>query len=249
MLICRTYKDLDHLFIGINKEFATDPDTMAIKKTSMVIYGKPFYMEADSPRFTLNISKLQYGNMKFNRLKKDYIDQEELKFFKNKIQDQKGLSCTFYFNKRKEKRGASSNNGPCLIAIVLTRESRSSKWEQATVYYRASQINRIFGVDLLLISKFIKELPECCEIKKISIFIPNPFHSISYLPVQEKLFGFTKDDIIGQENKERYQGIVNRFYMGQHSNYAVRNRMQMAYYGERVWKKIDQESLTLEDKT
>lgn len=248
MLIVRRYKDLSQLFLGINREIATNAPELLTHSTLQVGYCKPLYLEAEEPRFGINMAELQYTARKFSKLKQTYVDQEELKFFKAKIREQKGLSCTFYFKNRKARQGSNSDNGPCLIAIVVTRPKKNGIWDTAHIYYRSTQINRIFGIDLLLISKFVEELPDCCDVHKCCFHIPQPWQAAMYLPAQQGLFKFKVEDMAEGTYKQQFEDNIERMYSGQKSSYKAARRMQEIYYGERHYQMVDQNIFKLEDE-
>ena len=89
----------------------------------------------------------------------------------NLLKTASGLSLTYYFKQKK------INNGSCLIAIVLSRKDRKKKWIRCNVIYRTTETQRRMAADLVLIHSFIKELPECCEIERVTFYMAQTYTS------------------------------------------------------------------------
>ena len=119
----------------------------------------------------IDLAAFGYAKNKWSQLMRVYIDYESLTVFKERLSSASGLSLTYYFKQKKV------NNGSCLIGVVLTRSNRKGPWERAKVLYRTTEIQRRFAADLVLISVFLKELPECCAINEVYFYFPQSYIS------------------------------------------------------------------------
>lgn len=225
------YNDFTQLFLQLNKELLVNIDEYAIDcKGPKTSYG-PLFISTDNCSFNFDLSKLAYTETKMKMLIHDYINVEEYVNFRDKLDNATGTSTTFYFNQKKPRKGTASYNGPCLVAIVFTRNTRKSAWEQAHVYYRTTELNRRFAADLALLSMLFREFTP--EVKQFNFYIPmNYFNSragASYLhvfnvgwhnlnpenPMHKFMFKFRDEFLEGNRN----------------TTYKCVNRMILAYNG------------------
>lgn len=246
----KRYKSLTDLYLLLNRDIILHPEEYVEKVPGAAAYIRPLLLESSSSEFNLNISNMCYSKNKFNRLKNTYISQDELKRFKEKVKVQTGMSVTFYFNQEKKKQGTTSDNGPCLISIVLTRPDKRSKWDTATLMYRTTQLNRIFAVDMLLVSKFIQELPDNCEIQTVRLFIPQPWQNVTIMPAYLKLFNVREDEIDSDHPyHEKLRMAFKRNFMDPKklSSYKLVKREQMKYFGLKTWPDLDQDNYHVQE--
>lgn len=155
-----TYKNFDDMYYNVNREFFLHPE-MITTLLSDSGYVENVVIGCKSWKCTLDLSMVGYKKTKWGHLLNTYIDYDELVKFKEKLDKVTGVSFTFYFKQKKK------NNGSCLIAIVFTRQNRLSKWTGMKVLYRATETQRRMAADLVMLNRFITELPECCDIKNV----------------------------------------------------------------------------------
>lgn len=246
----KSYNSFTDLFLLLNRDIILHPEEYVGSVQGATAYIRPLLLSSSSAEFNFNISELNYGKNKFNRLRNTYISQEAFIEFKEKFKKQKGSSCTFYFNQTKKKQGTTSDNGPCLIAMVFTRDNRKSEWNTVDVIYRSTQLNRIFCADLLLISKFLEEIPGGVGINKIRFYIPNPWQSTNIIPGYFKTFGVDETDICTEHEYHRsIRNKIKTLYQNPNklSNYKYVKRAQLNYFGLKTWQRLDQDQYHIQD--
>lgn len=246
----KSYNSLSDMFLLLNRDIILHPEEYVSDVPGAAAYIRPLLLSSSSTEFNMNISEMSYGSNKFNRLRNTYISQEAFIEFKEKIKKQKGCSCTFYFNQVKKKQGTTSDNGPCLVAMIFTRPNKKSEWDTVDVIYRSTQLNRIFCVDLLLISKFIDEVPGGAGIKKVRFYIPQPWQSIIILPGYFKTFGVDETDINSDHWYHRkLRNDIKRLYRDPKnvSSYKSVKRAQLNYFGVGEWKPLDQDKYHIQN--
>ncbi|MBP5407734.1 MAG: hypothetical protein J6Y42_01180, partial [Bacilli bacterium] len=143
----------------------------------------------------------------------------------------------YYFKTKKPKKGTTTDNGPCLLNIVLTRKSRKSIWTRCFIYYRTTEINRRFGADLILFNKFINELPDCCDIKEVYIILPKSYLNIRYATTQHDMSKFKEDCDLHKKMLKEYNSMkdVNK----KHSKYKSKNKIERILRKEEEYQNID----------
>lgn len=246
----KSYKSLSDMFLLLNRDIILHPEEYVSDVPGAAAYIRPLLLSSSSTEFNINISDMCYGSNKFKRLRNTYISQEAFIEFKEKLKKQKGCSCTFYFNQHKKKQGTTSDNGPCLVAMIFTRPSKKDNWNTVDVIYRSTQLNRIFCVDLLLISKFIEEIPGGAGIEKVRIYIPQPWQSIPILPGYFKMFGVDETDIDSNHwYHKKIRKDIEKLYSDPNklSSYKSVKRAQLNYFGVKEWAQLDQDKYHIQD--
>lgn len=174
-MLIKKYKNFDDMFYNLNREFLLNPNIID------VVLGDSGYVNnaviaCKTWDCNLDLSKFGYKESKWAHLLNSYIDYDELLNFYDKIKKVSGLSFTFYFKHKKR------NNGSCLISIVLTRTKRHGKWDCAKVFYRVTETQRRMAADLVMINRFINELPkDFCEIKNVIFFMAQCYCSCKFI--------------------------------------------------------------------
>lgn len=244
------YADFDDLFYELNQDILLSPSKYISKMSGS--NGKvPFMViELDSWECNLDLADMFYTKNKFCKLIETYINRETLEQFKSKLDTSKATALTFYFNQVKPKKGSASGNGPCLLSIVLTRIKRTDKWNEATISYRTTELNRRFAADLVLFNRFINELPDCCDIEKVNMVIPGSYVSGMVMAGQLKLFGVGREDI---ETEEPFHRALQKKLDGvlqpdrELSPYKAMARIQNAVNGRSSYKPIPIEELSINE--
>ena len=236
-MIVNEYHDFTELFYNINDDIIFNLDKYYDGNTGTNFYIKPMILKSYSSNCDLNLGDFNYSLIKMKYLVNNYIDLEELKNFRNHLKNSTGTSLTYYFKLKKPKRGTTTDNGPCLLNVVLTRLSRKSKWNRCFINYRTTEINRRFGADLILFDKFIKELPDICDIKEIYLNLPKAYLNLRYATTQVDISKLDENlDLHKKLLKEYHQmSDENRKY----SSYKSKNKIERILRGKEKAEMID----------
>ena len=236
-MIEKSYKDFTDLFYGILNDITFNIKEFEDGNTGTNYYIKPMVLKCFSSNCDLNLGDFNYSLIKMRYLVNKYIDLEELKSFKNHLENCTGTSLTYYFKLKKPKQGTTTDNGPCLLNIVLTRVSRKSKWTRCFINYRTTEINRRFGADLILFSKFIEELTSCCEINEIYMNLPKAYLNLRYLTTQVAIHWL-------DENIDMHKKLLKEYYQmsdkkREPSSYKSKRKIERILRGEEKANKVD----------
>ena len=236
-MITSTYKDFTELFYKLNKFIIEAIELYEDGNTGTNYYLKPMLLKSYSYNCDLNLGDFNYSSLKIKNLVNNYIDLDELREFKKNLNKHSSTSITFYFKTKKPKKGTTTDNGPCLLNIVLTRKSRGSKWTRCFINYRTTEINRRFGADLILFNKFIEELPSCCEISEIYIYLPKSYLNIRYSTTQHDMSKLTGESELQRKMLKEYKSMSDS--NKKHSSYKSKHKIERILRGEEKYQKID----------
>lgn len=236
-MIVKSYKDFTDLFNGILNDIVFHIKEYEDGNTGTNYYIKPMILQCFSSKCDLNLGDFNYSLIKMKYLVNKYIDLEQLKEFKNHLENCTGTSLTYYFKLKKPKQGTTTDNGPCLLNVVLTRLSRKSKWNRCFINYRTTEINRRFGADLILFSKFIEELPMCCEIEEIYLNLPKAYLNLRYLTTQIPWEYLDPDIDMHKKLLKEYHQMSDKGR--EHSSYKSKCKIERILRGEEKADKVD----------
>lgn len=236
-MIVKSYKDFTDLFNGILNDIVFNIKEYEDGNTGTNYYIKPMVLKCFSSKCDLNLGDFNYSLIKMKYLVNKYIDLEQLKEFKNHLENCTGTSLTYYFKMKKPKQGTTTDNGPCLLNVVLTRLSRKSKWNRCFINYRTTEINRRFGADLILFSKFIEELPKCCEIEEIYLNLPKAYLNLRYLTTQIPWEYLDSEIDMHKKLLKEYHQMSDKGR--KHSSYKSKCKIERILRGEEKADKVD----------
>lgn len=236
-MIVKSYKDFTDLFNGILNDIVFNIKEYEDGNTGTNYYIKPMVLKCFSSKCDLNLGDFNYSLIKMKYLVNKYIDLEQLKEFKNHLENCTGTSLTYYFKMKKPKQGTTTDNGPCLLNVVLTRLSRKSKWNRCFINYRTTEINRRFGADLILFSKFIEELPKCCEIEEIYLNLPKAYLNLRYLTTQIPWEHLDSEIDMHKKLLKEYHQMSDKGR--KHSSYKSKCKIERILRGEEKADKVD----------
>ena len=185
----RKYKDFDEMFLKLNQEILTNPHEMLDYTNGILGYMDNIFIACKNWDCNLDLGKFGYKKNKWPHLLKTYINYEELLKFHERLKTATGLSLTFYFNQKKV------NNGSCLIAIVLSRKDRNYNWNKCNVIYRTTETQRRMAADLCLVNSFIRELPDCCEIERVTFYMAQSYISAMVINGYYDYFGIPLESL------------------------------------------------------
>ncbi|MBO7695471.1 MAG: hypothetical protein J6T10_22830 [Methanobrevibacter sp.] len=243
-MLVEKYKNFDEMYLKLNQKFLTNPDII----TSVLSdsgYVENVVIGCKSYDCTLDLSTFGYTMGKWGHLLKTYINYENLLNFYEKLRTVSGTSYTFYFNQKKV------NNGSCLISVVLTRKNRNQKWSGMKVFYRVTETQRRMAADLVMLNRFVNELPEdICDIQSVVFFCAQIYCSAKFINGFYDYFGIPREKLdyshkwINQLKKdyERYFQPDSKIH-----TFQTLARMQKLYLGLTKYEKIDIMNLSIKN--
>lgn len=241
----RCYKDFTDLFLSINKSILVDSDAPKLSYTGKSLQLSTMYLRAESSNMEVGLDQLHYVTKnKLNKLIREYIDVDRYNTLAQDLKASKAFTFTFPFNRDKPKQGNSSGNGPCLCAIVFTRSQRK-EWEEATVLYRTTEINRRFAADLTLFNMLFKELD--LGLTAFNLFIPQAYYAFNLTPFILPLVDVNLEDIGDPVLKEKLKRAIFLLSNSELSNFKMNRRVQRVLKGEPVGKALDISNLKISD--
>lgn len=170
------FDNLTDLYYQVNRDFLTIPHEIVEYKRGVQSFIDDLIISVGSTDLDLNLHEIGFNpDSKWRHLIRSYIDAEEYFSFWEKVVKSKGTSIQFRFKNRE------GPNGPCLIALVLTRPSGKVPWNAAKVLWRTAELQRKFAADLVLINRIFEEIPEeakpFVQIEKTTFFLAQAFQS------------------------------------------------------------------------
>ena len=236
-MIQKEYDDFSDLFYSLNYDLIWFMKDYEEGNTGTNYYLKPMILKSNSSKCDLNLGDFNYSLVKLKYLINNYIDVEELKSFMNHLENCTGTSLTYYFKTKKPKRGTTTDNGPCLLNIVLTRTSRKSTWNRCFINYRTTEINRRFGADLILFSKLLEELPKCCKIEEIYLILPKAYLNLRYATTQLNIDSLNENIELHKKLIKEYNQMSDKDR--KHSSYKSKHKIERILRGEEKADKVD----------
>ena len=173
-MIYKQYKSFEDLFKELNRSIILNPDQYVIGTSGNSALLPYLILESQSVEIGDSIKKAYKNTSKFKVLVNKYLDIEKFKDFLEKAKNCSATSLTFYFNSNKKPEVHRYKNGGCILNFVLRRLKRSDPWQEITIYYRTTQLNRAFAFDLIFFNKLIELLPNC-SFKTIRMAIVSPY--------------------------------------------------------------------------
>lgn len=239
----RKYNDFDEMFLKLNQEILLHPDEMLDYTTGTLGYMDNVFIACKTYNCNLDLGRFGYTQNKWSHLLRTYIDYNKLLEFRKALGTATGLSLTYNFNQKE------INNGSCLIAIVLTRKDRKKKWSKCNVLYRTTEIQRRMAADLCLVNRFINELPECCEIERVTFYMAQSYIHANFINGYFDYFGVSYNDLSKEHPWTR--ALLNakkaNYLSGSRvTTYQSMARMQLLCMGVRKPKPIPIEKLSID---
>ena len=161
----RNYKNFDELFYQFNREILLNPTECLDYVVSTQGYVDDLLFKCDSHDCNLNLGDFGFKKYKWTSLLKTMIDKEKVLEFYEELKTTKSNCCIFNFQLQEQTKGGS------LICIVLKRHDARGKWKVCDAIFRTAELQRGFAVDLVFLHIFLRDLPDCCKISSVNIFI------------------------------------------------------------------------------
>lgn len=224
-------KDLTEVYYHINRDFLVNPSEVISYSRGVQSFADDLIIEVQSSDLELNLYKIGFNpDRKWNHLIRSYIEGADYLGFWEKVKKSTGTSLQFRFKNRE------GPNGPCLIALVLTRDNSKGPWTAVKVMWRTAELHRKFAADLVLVNKFLTEIPTECEanikIKKITFFLAQAFQSSRLIGPLIPSF-CTEDELdIEHSYPNRALDHYNKVYKDPNRptlKFAPAQRMQLLY--------------------
>lgn len=242
-MLVEKYKDFDEMFLELNRKFLLHPEII------QTVLGDSGYVEnvvigCKTPKCTLDLANFGYKKSKWGHLLNTYIDYDELQNFYKGLEKVSGLSYTFYFKHKKR------NNGSCLISVVLTRKRRHDTWTGMKVYYRVTETQRRMAADLVMLNRFVNELPDCCKIQNVIFFMAQCYCGGKFINGFFDYFGVDRKELnydhqwIRQLNADYTRYFKTRCEI---SSFMTLATMQRLYFGIDKYESVDIQSLSIKE--
>lgn len=188
-MLIEKYKNFDDMYMNLNRKFLLEPEIIT-NILSDSGYVENAVIGCKTSKCSLDLSTFGYTMGKWGHLLKTYINYDNLLTFYDKLHKVSGISYTFYFNQKKV------NNGSCLISVVLTRKNRNSKWTGMKVFYRVTETQRRMAADLVMLNRFVNELPEdVCDIQNVIFYCAQIYCSAKFINGFYDYFGISRDEL------------------------------------------------------
>lgn len=169
-LECTDFKDA---YLSLNRLYINHPEKVEFMDVCKG-YIRDVFITAKSSDISIDISQLGYTKHKWTHLINQYLVEEDILSFAEKINNITSLSATFYFRNKKPKGDA------CLVGLVIGRTTRKEPWSTLSVMYRACHTERKLAVDLVMIKTLLEEYWNVNP-DKISIYIPYCFCEAEFI--------------------------------------------------------------------
>lgn len=244
-MLIRNYKDFDDLFLNLNREMITNPEETMMYTQNIQGFQEDLVLSCESHKCTLNLGDFGYKEGKWGHLLRSYIDYPQLLEFREKLTKISGMSYTYYFNRKK------ATNGSCLIAAVVTRPKRKGPWKHLKIMYRVCELQKKFAADLVLINRFIEELPqEVCEIGNITFHMSQAYLSGMFINGYFNYFKVPRSSIAKSKHPwhKSLNSNYNRFFKSEDQihSYKALQKMQLLHFGLEKFPKIDINKLSID---
>lgn len=206
------FPTLDEAWKAINRSFLVEPSEILDYIRGSQGMVEDLIVKVKDPVCSINLHDVAFTpRSKWTHLISSYIDPEDYFDFWEKINTVTGTSYQFRFRERK------GPNGPCLIALVLTREDSKHPWTRAKIIWRTAELQRKFAADLILIHHFFKDIPEGCgekiDIQEVTLYLAQAFQSWRLVGPLVPLFcdwdEVDTEHDFGRRMKSTYDSIYN----------------------------------------
>lgn len=194
-MINLVYSDFDEVYFGVNKSIIQVPEMLTYMRSTQG-FIEDLVIDVKSIKTTkINLGELGYHKRKWDHLLGVYLDIPKLEKFYKELEKSRGLSMAFDFNRK------DSHNGSCLREIIFTRPNQNKPWTGVKIIWRATELQRRFAADLILLSKILHHAPYC-ELKNITFYMAQAYQSAMYVvPLLKPQFGFDVKKFKDSDNR------------------------------------------------
>lgn len=249
-MLVRKYKNFEEMFYSINREILLNPELIDYTNINQgLIYE--LFVACKSYDCNLNLGDFAYRKAKWGHLLNSYVDYETLLEFKKGIVSTSSLSITFYFKQKKAKTSSKSNSNPCLVALIFTRKARGKPFDKVNVICRTSELSRKLAADLVLINRFINELPkDIVQIDRVYFYYAQAYCNALLVNAYLDYFDLNIKDL-KSDNKfiNTLQKHNKKYFISWEGEqkYLALKRMQKFYFKETKYPEIKLEDLSISE--
>lgn len=188
-MLCKHYRDFSEAYFELNRDILLHPEQIDYLENTRGVIEDLFITIESSDCEKVDLAPLGYSPKKWDHLVKTYLDLEKLKGFYKSCETSKGVSIAFDFNRK------TTGNGSCMREIILTRHSRKKPWSKATIVWRATELQKRWAADLILIHHILSHIPNS-NITGIEFYVVSAYQSGMYvIPLVENLFGIDMESL------------------------------------------------------
>jgi len=241
------FSDFNTTYVETNKFFLSKPQyfnhydsTRGLVEDLIIEIGSINYSDID-------LGELGYTRKKWSDLLRTYLDADAWEDFRKKIGKSSGNSIAFDFKRK------TTGNGACLREIILTRPKRGKPFNSAKIIWRATELQKRWGADLILIGKMLEDL-ENCNFESVTFYIGSAYQSAMFIvPFLWDIFGVRSNGFSKESKHEHHRAIrkyIDKYYQpdSKPEKLAVLARLQ-AFHQKKLGgykpKKIDNDTLKL----
>lgn len=219
-MLKRSYKNFDEMFYKINREFLLHPELFDYVR-SAIGYKEDVTLCANNFDCSLNIGDFGYRLNKWTSYSKQMVDTDKFKAFKEEIEITNSTCIMFDF-------GCKDS----MLCVIFKRHDMRSRFKTCDVYFKSAELFRHFAVDLVLLSVFLKSVPNI-NLKEINIHISQTFISATYLNAFIDYFDLGVEEL--NQDHAFVKALVNakkKYFSDKDnlSNYESLLRMQKLYF-------------------
>ena len=188
-MLHKQYKDFSEAYFELNRDILLHPEQIDYMENARGVIEDLFITIDSIACDKVDLAPLGYSPKKWDHLVKTYIDRDKLREFYHLCEISKGISLGYDF-KRKD-----TGNGSCMREVILTRHSRKKPWTKATVIWRATELQKRWAADLILLHHLLSKVPNS-QFTEIEFFITSAYQSGMYvIPLVEPVFGVKMEDL------------------------------------------------------
>ena len=188
-MLKKHYKDFSEAYFELNREILLHPQHLDYLVNTRGIVEDLFLTLDSIDCEKVDLAPLGYSPRKWGHLVKTYIDLDKLREFFHLCEISKGISIGYDFKRK------NTGNGSCMREIILTRHSGKKPWTKATVIWRATELQKRWAADLILLHHLLFKVPNS-QFFKIEFFITSAYQSGMYvIPLMEPVFGVKMRDL------------------------------------------------------
>lgn len=181
-MLKKHYKDFSEAYFGLNRDILLHPQQINYLENTRGVIEDLFITLDGYGCERIDLAPLGYSPRKWDHLVKTYIDLDKLREFYHLCEISKGISIAFDFNRK------TVGNGSCMREVILTRNSRKKPWQKVRVIWRATELQKRWAADLILLHHLISKIPNA-EITGIEFYVVSAYQSGMYvIPLVESLF-------------------------------------------------------------
>lgn len=158
----RKYKNFDEALYELSREVLYNPYEMIDYTNSHTAFIEDIVLTIQNVDCSIDIGEFGYRKNKWTLVTKSCVDKKKMKKFYDKLKTTKYDACVYMF---------PDDDAIPLLSIMLTRHDERQKWKKCVVYMKQVDVQRTLAVYMVFLFIFIRKLPDCCNIKEVTIHI------------------------------------------------------------------------------